>query len=104
MITENQLEQDLQFLADTDEEAAQLKTDRERQEWIVKRTKATVIEYEEGAMELRKSKAETHEKTKEAQERYLEAFQKAEQLYNKRKTAELRIEVWRSINANRRHG
>ena len=39
----------------------------------------------------------------DAKQKYFEAIEASEAMQNERKTCQLRIEVWRSINANRRH-
>lgn len=104
MISSERLTKALEFIATTDEDAAELKTNVERQAYIVKKVKSAIIEHEDGAMELRKAKAETSPETESAMDIYLEAYRNYAAMDNKRKTEYLVVEVWRSLNANRRQG
>ena len=102
MITDDRLQKALTFLADTDEKAAELKVEVERAAYLLKAMKSAIIIREDGAMELRKAVAEkgSAEKTGE----WLETLRQFEALTNKRKTEALIVDVWRSLNANRRVG
>ena len=104
MISLERLEKSLTFIAETDEKAAELKTNVERAAYKLKRTKAILYIHEDGAVELRKAKAEQATETIEAEAEFLHAHQLSEALQNKRKTEFLIVDVWRSLNASKRHG
>jgi hypothetical protein len=76
----------------------------ERAAYKLKRVKAVLYVHEDGAVELRKAKAEQATETIEAEAEYLNAYQKSEVLAMKRKTEFLVVDVWRSLNASRRQG
>lgn len=104
MITDDRLQKALTFLAETDEKAAELKVDVERAAYYLKAMKSAIIIREDGAMELRKAIAEKDALTAEKTGEWLETLRQSEALNNKRKTEVLIIDVWRSLNANRRTG
>ena len=104
MISSQRLEKAMTFLAETDEEAAELKTDVERQDYRRKHVRAQLIAHGDGAMELRKAQAESSNEYKIATGDWLEAMSNYQKLANKRQTEMLVIEVWRSLNASRRQG
>ena len=95
---------DLLFLAETDVEAAQLKRAVEATVYVSKKTKDIEFESAQGSVELRKALAGASDSYEQAMEKYFDAIETSEALQNKRKTAQLRIDVWRSVNANRRQG
>ncbi len=103
-VSQERLERSLKFLAETDEPAAEAKTAVERASFKLKKVKAAIIQHEEGAMELRKAKAENSPEADQAGMEYLDAYLESEKLHNKRKTEQLIVDVWRSLNANRRQG
>ena len=104
MISEDRLQKALTFIAETDEKAAELKTDVERASYKSKKIKASIFVHEEGAMDLRKAKAEISQDAIDADAEYLQAHQDSQALENKRKTEFLVVDVWRSLNASRRQG
>ena len=104
IVTEQQIAADLQFLADTDEAAAMAKRAVEAEEWLAKKYRAIEFLAATGNNEERKAKAEVSESVKLHSERRLDAIQEAERLNNERKTRMLRIEVYRTLSANRRQG
>lgn len=103
-VTVDQVSADLQFLADTDEAAAIAKRAVEAEEWLAKKYRAIEFLAATGNNEERKAKAEVSEAVKLHVERYLDAVQESAALENKRKTALLRIDVFRTLSANMRQG
>ena len=103
-ITQEQMEDALQYLSDTDETCAALRADMERAEWRAKRTKSTVFTLSVGSVAERNALADTHADTAAAYEKYFEALQKFESMKNQRATKAIVIDIWRSLNANRRQG
>ncbi len=93
---------DLIRLAVTDVEAAELKRSVEAAAYILKKKKYIEFLAATGNNEERKAHAETSGSHTEAIEKYLDAVVASESIQNERKTCQLRIEVWRSVNANRR--
>lgn len=92
----------MEFLAGTDLPFAEAKTQVLRSEILVKRVRARVMINEEGAMELRKAKAEAHPQAAEADDGLIEATLAFEALKARRSRAEIVIDVWRSLNASQR--
>ena len=104
MITQERMEKALKYLAESDQESAELKTDVERAAFKLKQVKATIFIHSEGNIEQRKAIAETSQETKDAELEYLQAHTESGKVENKRKTQLLITEIWRSLNANRRQG
>ena len=103
-ITNDRLSECLDYLARTDQEAAELKADVERQEYMFKRQKALAFKLAEGTVADRNAIAETAGDTGVAAEKWFTAIKESETVRAKRQTAALIVEVWRSMNANRRTG
>lgn len=104
MITSERLEKALQYLATTDAETAEAKADVERCIYRCKHARALEFQGADGSVEARKASAETSQSVQQAEDRRIEAIVKFEKLKAKRETEGLVIEVWRSLNANRRTG
>jgi len=92
------------YLANTDAQLAELKTDARRAELRIKKTKAAIFLTSSGNIEERKATSETDNETKLAEEDWLAAEQKYEELKNRRDSAELVFEMWRSLNSARTKG
>jgi hypothetical protein len=105
MISEDRLEKALTFLARTDETAAELKTEVERKSYLLDLIrKKMFLDATGSSVEQRKAVAETSLEVQKANEEYLDAYLEWEKVSAKRKTEAIVVEVWRSINANRRVG
>jgi len=104
MITDAQLESALSYLSETDEEAAELKASVERQEYKLKRMKATVFKMSAGTVAERQAEAEIHETVQGAQDDHVEAIKAFNTVANRRDTQILIVEVWRSVNSARKKG
>jgi Na+/phosphate symporter len=104
MISDERLAKALTYISETDQQAAELKTDVERQQFKLKKIKSAIFSCSEGNIEERRSEAEVADSTQEQVKEYLVSLQDYNEIDNKRKTEQLIIEVWRSLNANRRQG
>lgn len=105
MIGENRLQQALTYLAETDEESAELKGDVARKEYLLERAEArSYLLAKGGTVKEREADAECSQLVLEAQDAHVGAIVKHEAIRAKRATEALIIEVWRSLQANRRAG
>lgn len=104
MISEDRMETALNFLATTDSEYAQWCGQVMRSEFMLEAAESTAYAMLDGSVEDRKKAAKLAEPVKKAQEDHVQAVVARETLRAQRKRAELTIEVWRSMNANRRAG
>ena len=105
MISDTRLEQAMHYLATTDAESAELKGNVARAEYICKSARARAFLMADECrknVESRKADAETSQLVKEAEESYAEAVVAFEKVRAKRTTETLIVEVWRSLQANRR--
>jgi hypothetical protein len=96
------MEAAMEFLAETDETFAQAKTEVLRAEILVKRVRARVFVGEEGAIEVRKAKAEGHADVVAADESLCTSMLAFETLKARRSRAEILIDVYRTLEASRR--
>ena len=86
-----------------DEDTAEAKTEVERATWLCKHARALTYEGVEGkSVEDRKMAVERSGAVVQAEERRISAILGFEKLKAKRETEALIVEVWRSLNANRR--
>lgn len=92
----------MEYLADTDETYAEAKTQVLHCEILCKRIRARILVTEEGAMDLRKAKAEGHQDTIEADSGLCQAVENFEKLKARRSRAEILIDVYRTLEASRR--
>ena len=101
-VTQERMEDALQFLSDTDERCATLRSDMERAEFKAKRTKSAVFQISAGSVAERNALADTHAETEAAYEQYFQAMRNYHAMSNRRATEVIVVETWRSLNANRR--
>jgi hypothetical protein len=101
-ITQDRMEQALEYLSDTDETCAALRADMERAEWRAKRTKSAIFQISDGSVAERNAVADTSPDTEAAYEQYFKAMQTHDAMKNKRATESIVFEAWRSLNSNRR--
>lgn len=101
-ITQDRMEQALEYLAGTDEPCAALRADMERAEWRAKRTKAAIFQISTGSVAERNAVADTSPDTEAAFEKYFQAMRDHDAMKNKRATESIVFEAWRSLNSNRR--
>lgn len=102
MITDDQMEQSLSFLAESDEKFAHLKQQVEARERYVELVKAQEFLEAAGNIEQRKAQARISQNTREAQRKYLEALEEYEKLNNQRQTSQVTIWCWRTYKASER--
>ena len=94
----------MEYLADSDEPFAQEKMELEKAAILQKRVRARAFLEASGSVEQRKAMAETALDTVAADDTYCASVKAYETIRAKRQRAELVVEVWRSLNANRRQG
>lgn len=104
MISDEKLQKALTYMAETDEPAAKAKSFLAGLEKQEKTILATQFGDRSGGVEERKQSAYRSEAYETWKNKYQTAVYDYELMRNKRQTAELIVECWRSINANRRHG
>lgn len=105
MITDERMEKALNFLATTDTEYAEWCGAVMRSDFMMEAAEALAFKASEAtSAEARKQDAKLSEAVKKAQEEHIKCVVNRERLRAQRKRAELTIEVWRSMNANRRVG
>jgi sugar phosphate isomerase/epimerase len=104
VISDDRCERALRYLAETDEEAAELKANVERCEFKAKQVKASVFLHFTGTVGEREAEALTGQRTTAAYEEYFKAIRDYQAVANKRALQVLIVEVWRSLQANRRVG
>ena len=103
-INKERAEGALNFLIESDEEFATAKTEAKRAELYLKKSKAARFLTSKGSVEARKALAETDGQTGMAERAWLEAEQDYETLRNRRDTATLVWEHWRSLLSARKQG
>jgi len=104
LISDKRLEQALTYMATTDATAAELKGDVERAEYRCKLARAREFITAEGSVEARKAAAEMSESVQQVEDERCRLIVEYEKVKAKRQTEALIIDVWRSLNANQRHG
>ena len=104
MIDLERVERALNFLADTDLQYAEAKTEVERSTYLCKHARALVYPQTEGTVDERKSAVERAFEVTQVEDRRLNAILKCETLKARRETAALLIDTWRSVEASRRLG
>lgn len=104
MVTEDEAERALRWMATTDVEYAGWIVAVLRAEHMADVAEALVYKSMEGPVEDRKKAAKASSEVAKAMEDVFKAVRGREVLRAQRKSAELTIETWRSLNANRRVG
>ena len=92
------------FLAETDEQVAELKVKYERDKRKVKAMYATIYLHSDGTVDERKSKAEIHPDHDDAVAAEMTSLKQYEILKNRRETARIIIDFWRSYNKAQQEG
>lgn len=104
IVTDKYCEDAVLYLAKTDLTAAQHKVEVERLTDKITAVKAAIFKRAEGSVEMRKAEAETAPEIEAERALYYQALLAYEAMRNKRSTAALVTELWRSVNSNRRAG
>ena len=102
IISESKLERALVYLAETDDQYAKERAELERAEILRKRIRARVFLASDGTVAERQAMAEVHPDSEKADDIYVATIAAVETLKARRQRADIIIEVWRSLNANRR--
>lgn len=104
MISDERLTKALTFLAETDEEVAELKGVVAALEYRAKMARAAAFTAADGSVEQRKQTAELDPNVQIVEGNLNAAIIKYEAKRAKRATEALIVDVWRSLSANRRQG
>ena len=104
MIDEDKMVKALRYLAETDDTFAYHKAHAARTEHKAKAIKQAMFLHSTGTVAERTAQAEDSEEYKAAMDNYFEALREAEHVKNKRTTASIMIDVWRSLNSSRNKG
>lgn len=105
IVTDSQAQAALDFLASTDEMLGALSGQVESLYYRIKARKGIVkLESEHKTVSLKEAAADCDPEVLELYSERCDAVVEYETIRARRKRAELTIEVWRSVNANRRQG
>jgi hypothetical protein len=105
LLSESRVTDALHYLANSDELVAQLKTNSARTEYLAKLQEAMAYKaIQVGSVEDKKSEAKMQPQAIAAWNAHFEAVTEYEKVRARREREVLVIDVWRSINANRRVG
>jgi hypothetical protein len=104
MISKERMEQSLRYLAETDEQFADLKTAVERTKMKAKAIWGAIASRASGTVLERESTADNHDSYDTAMAAHFTALKEFEHIKNKRVTETIVIDVWRSLNAARNKG
>jgi hypothetical protein len=104
VITDPKCERAVEFLADSDELAAELKVDVERKSHLIDLARNRIFLTETGNNAERTAKAETNPEVIQATDEWLKVYVESEKMRNRRTTADLIIRTWQTASANRRQG
>ena len=95
----------LKYLADTDEDCAELRADHARSKFRADSIhNAIFMSYDKGSVADRKARAETEPRYRDAKSAEFDAFLAYEAMKNKRITETIVIDTWRSLNSARNKG
>jgi len=100
------METSANFLADSDIECAEARADHARAEFKAKSVRNTLLKDPnlKGSIPDRQATVETDQIYLDAKAEEFQAFFEYEKLKNRRSTAAIIIDTWRSLNAGRRSG
>lgn len=102
-ITQERMEQALDYLSDTDESCAALRADMARTEFKAKAVRAAMVKLSPGtSASAREAEADTSKEVADAWETHFKAMREHDAMKNKRATQAIVFEAWRSLNSNRR--
>jgi len=103
-ITQDRMELAMDELASTDEKVAELKTNVKRAEYLLKRKEAHAFVSSQGTVKDREAASRLDADVVAAYDAHTDAMEEYERLEAKRKTWELVIDTWRTVEASRRRG
>jgi len=104
MIKEEEMERALRWMATTDTELADWRVAVLRTEYLAAVAESLSYKLMEGTVEDRKRACKAAPEVQTAMENHFATVRGYEKLRAQRKSAELLIETWRSVNANQRKG
>lgn len=105
VVTDERLDKAMSYLATTDLECAERKAMVLRTEFRAKHTEALVYSaFTEGSVEDKKQATRLDERVVKAWDEHFNAVRDYENVKAQRERNVLVVELWRSTNANRRHG
>lgn len=104
MISQDQAEAANDYIRDNAQNYAQAKADRIQLEHFRKSKEAILASQAQGTVLERQAHAFNHPDYKEVLDALHEAVMKEETFRYRMKAAELKIEIWRTIEANNRRG
>ena len=104
IVSDKEVERAIRYLEQTDIEVADWKVAVMRAEHMVDVTESTVYQASFGSIEDRKRLAKASPEVMVKQEELFRAVREHEIIRAKRKRAELMVEMWRTLSANRRQG
>lgn len=102
IITEQQLENALLFLAESDHEYANEKAQLERSNILCKRVRSRIFLAATGTVAERSARAEIEAETEQADDDYCKTIAKFETLKARRERAEIVVRVYQTLEATRR--
>ena len=103
-ITDNEIDDAVKFLSDTDDLHAQLESDYKLCEEKIKQAKSHAYLLSTGTVAERQAQAETHPTTTKAVLEWIEALKEFKTLTNQRNSQIRLSELWQTLSANRRKG
>lgn len=101
MIDLKAVEDALEFLAQTDNEAGQLKRAVELHDWLADKAESAAFLTLEGTVAERNHHASLDVEVSQQREQWLDCIAESASIENQRKTAQLKIGVWQSIQKAR---
>ena len=102
---EDRVEKAIDYLVETDKEAAKLRAMMVYREDMLKTVRATLmLEFDDKTVADREARALAHPRYKDAIDKKSEAIYEYETIKNHRLSAQLVIEVYRTESANQRKG
>jgi hypothetical protein len=104
MISDDELSEQMTYLAETDSACAERKANVARTEYLAKVAEALAFKLADGNNEERKADARTSSTVGDAWSKHFVAIQQYEEMRAKRERAILTVEVYRTESANRRRG
>ena len=105
MVTDERMEKALNYLIDTDDSAAEAKANVERAKYAAKLVRQRVfLLSDKTSVAAKEADAEVHKDTQDAEARIADNIVKFAKLDNRRETARIVIDLYRTQQANRRVG
>ena len=105
MISDDRREKAIRYLAETDQESAELEGEMVRREYLFDMIKDRIFLTADGtSIKEREATANISAETQRAHEEYVQALVKFKGMKAKRQTEAMICDQWRSENANRRQG